>query len=211
MPIPLVLGAVALGAAWLAARRSDGLDTTVVLEPGTEPPELPPTEDPTEEPDPMPIDPKAPPVDGGWCWPVPDTATAPAVISQEFRPPSHKGVDIMFHVGGKWVANIGIPICAARDGTVWSTGVTGRGHNVVLDHGPPWATFYQHLSSVLVEKGDTVTAGQILGFMGSDPSDPEGLIHLHFECWFNGAGGHEVDPTPILAQATRPSGIGGEL
>jgi murein DD-endopeptidase MepM/ murein hydrolase activator NlpD len=208
--LPLVIGAVALGAAWLSARRESGLDTTVVLEPGPEPEEQPPTEDNQPE-NPMPNENSNPEVDGAWSWPVPSVGGHQPVASQEFRPPSHKGVDIMFRINGSWVANVGIPICAARDGKVWSTGITGRGHNIVLDHGPPWATFYQHLCGVLVEKGDTVTAGQLIGFMGADPSDPEGLVHLHFECWYNGAGGHEVDPAPILAQAIRPSGLGGAL
>lgn len=134
---------------------------------------------------------------GAWVWPVPNSKTVgPAIISQEFHAPAHMGVDIMYRRGGthEWIAPVGTPILAARDGTVWSTGETARGHNVVLDHGPPWATFYQHMTEVLVNKGDRVVAGQRIGTMGADPTDAQGLRHLHFETWYQGDGKHAVDP-----------------
>ena len=142
----------------------------------------------------------------GWHWPVPDGAT-PAVISQEFRPPSHNGVDIMYRQAGRWVAPQGTRILAARDGVVWSTGKSARGLSVVLDHGPPWATFYQHLESVAVAKGDHVRAGQLIGTMGADPTDPQGLRHLHFETWYKGAADKAVDPSPMLAGGQRGPGF----
>jgi len=142
----------------------------------------------------------------GWVWPVPtlmdpDGRVLPAAISQEFRPPSHKGVDIMYRDDGKWTAPEGTPIIAAHDATVWSTGETARGHNVVLDHGPPWATFYQHLVSLApgIVKGARVRAGDHLGFMGADPTDPQGLRHLHFETWYKGNGDAAVDPAKAMA------------
>jgi murein DD-endopeptidase MepM/ murein hydrolase activator NlpD len=136
---------------------------------------------------------------GGWVWPVPSRAGSPALISQEFHAPAHLGVDIMYREGGKWTAPEGTPILAARDGKVWSTGQTARGHNVVLDHGAPWATFYQHLTEVLVAKGQAVVAGQRIGTMGADPTDQQGLRHLHFETWYKGNGEHAVDPGPAMA------------
>lgn len=106
----------------------------------------------------------------------------------------HLGVDIR---GAE-----GAPIVAARDGTVWSVGETERGHSVVLDHGPPWATFYQHLKTVAVEKGQTVKAGDVIGTMGHDPTDAQLITHLHFATWYKGAGNAaSVDPAPMLAVA----------
>ena len=138
----------------------------------------------------------------GWVWPVPDRSAAqPAVMSQEFRPTNHRGVDIMFREAGKWVAPEGTPILAARDGVVWSTGSTARGGNVVLDHGPPFATFYQHLATITVTQGQHVKAGQQIGTMGADPTDPQGYRHLHFEVWYKGAADKAVDPAPMLARA----------
>jgi murein DD-endopeptidase MepM/ murein hydrolase activator NlpD len=133
---------------------------------------------------------------GGWVWPVPTTQQGAAVISQEFRRPAHLGVDVMFRVGGRFVADAGTPVVAARAGRVWSTGHTARGWNVVLDHGAPWATFYQHLADEpVVKAGDVVTAGQRLGFMGVDPTDAAGVRHLHFAVWYKGNGDSaSVDP-----------------
>jgi murein DD-endopeptidase MepM/ murein hydrolase activator NlpD len=138
---------------------------------------------------------------GGWVWPVPDIVgppARPAEISQEYKPSSHLGVDIMFRGRAgepRWVVPVGTPVVAARDAVVWSTGVTARGHNVVLDHGAPWATFYQHLDSVSVAKGQKVTAGQQIGTVGADPTDPQGLRHLHFATWYKGNGDSaSVDP-----------------
>lgn len=130
-----------------------------------------------------------------WVFPVPDRPGLPAVISQEFRRSNHRGVDIMYRERGKWVAPVGTPILAARAGVVWSVTDTERGKSVVIDHGPPWATFYQHLEEVKVAKGQTVVAGQEIGTMGSDPTDPQGLRHLHFAVWWKGSGDDaSVDP-----------------
>jgi len=140
--------------------------------------------------------------DGEWHWPVPrDAAGNPPVVSNEFRRPSHLGVDVMYRVGGRYVAPEGTKVLAARAGVVWSTGKTARGWNVVLDHGKPWATFYQHLAAEpLVKKGDHVAAGQELGFMGADPTDPQKVRHLHFATWYKGAGDSaSVDPGPHMS------------
>ena len=149
---------------------------------------------------------------GGWVWPVPDIgdidppADGYAVISNHFSPPRHKGVDIMYRgaVSG-YYAPVGTPTAAARDGTVWSVGQTARGWGVVVDHGPPFATFYQHLAAVEpgIAKGAAVKAGQRLGTMGVDPTDPERVRHLHFEVWWRGGASSAVDPAPMLAGARR--------
>jgi murein DD-endopeptidase MepM/ murein hydrolase activator NlpD len=140
----------------------------------------------------------------GWAWPVPDLVTElghlPALVSQEFRrggPAPHLGVDVMYRgADGVWFAPEGTPVLAARDGVVWSTGQTARGWNVVVDHGAPWATFYQHLAArPIVRAGQRVKAGEHLGVMGADPTDPQGLRHLHFAVWYRGHGdAASVDP-----------------
>lgn len=138
----------------------------------------------------------------GWVWPVPRAASplGKPIITQEFRRPSHLGVDIMYRSGSRFVAPEGTQVLAARAGTVWSTGQTARGWNVVLDHGQPFATFYQHLASEPeVVKGDLVTAGQRIGVMGVDPTDGEGIRHLHFAVWYKGNGDSaSVDPSVAM-------------
>lgn len=159
----------------------------------------------------------------GWVWPVPDLDSmvggrAHAVISQEFRgrrdPHPHYGVDIMYRSQfppPTFTAPEGTPILAARAGRLWSVQKTSRGWSVVLDHGPPFATFYQHLESVAPElavgprgvdgrPGMSVAAGQRLGVMGSDPTDGGHVRHLHFAVWYHGAGDSaSVDPASAMA------------
>lgn len=155
---------------------------------------------------------KGPDWGGGWVWPVPDNgASVPlsdglAVISQRFSAPRHMGVDIMYRGRDQgFHAPVGTPVIAAKSGKVWSFGHTARGFNVVVDHGPPFATFYQHLETLepWVAKGATVSAGSQLGRMGADPTDPERIRHLHFEVWWQGPAANAVDPAPMLAGARR--------
>lgn len=166
-----------------------------------------------------------------WHWPVPDLLSGqgvaveyhPAVVSQEFRRPSHLGVDVMFkrlqlasgldmgeykpgtHDGSDvFFAPQHVPVLAARDGVVWSVDTSARGIEVVLDHGKPFATYYQHLATTILPpmfKGKgrdgsviRVRAGDVIGTMGYDPTDPEGLRHLHFAVWLNGDNDSSVDP-----------------
>jgi murein DD-endopeptidase MepM/ murein hydrolase activator NlpD len=151
----------------------------------------------------------------GWMWPIPDLlmtppfveSVIPATISQEFRgdrPYPHFGVDLMYRSAGGdrgWFAPPGTPVCAARAGTVWSVDETARGWAVVVDHGPPWATFYQHLEAVNqgVARGAHVAAGAQLGTMGADPTDASHVRHLHFAAWYHGAGdASSVDPSEAM-------------
>lgn len=171
----------------------------------------------------------------GWMWPVPpvefpDGVLYRPVVSSGFRPPVHFGVDVFYQRRGSTdrVAQFppgsvngssgffnppGTPVIAARDARVWSTGQSAAfGNSVVLDHGAPFATFYQHLSQVTLvphangfpvgSKVPTmIKAGTKLGTMGFAPSDPERLRHLHFAVWFKGVGDRaSVDPGPEMAR-----------
>lgn len=155
----------------------------------------------------------------GWTWPIPIIQPTPQgptqammpVISQEFRGAGagqapHYGVDLMYRVGGRFTAPEGVPVLAARDGKLWSIDKTARGWAVVLDHGPPFATFYQHLESIDMAlqgaaRGTAIRAGQMLGIMGSDPTDGGHVRHLHFAVWYKGAGdAASVDPASAMAR-----------
>jgi len=87
----------------------------------------------------------------------------------------HSGIDI--------AAPIGTPIYAANGGPILYAGWNnwGYGSTVVIGHGP-WSTLYGHMSSTAVRCGQTVGAGQIIGYVGStgNSSGP----HLHFEIRF---------------------------
>ncbi len=95
---------------------------------------------------------------------------------------SHYGIDIQ-HKGGA-------PIFAAEAGTViradygWNG---GYGNVIEIDHGKGLVTLYAHNKELYVKKGDTVTRGQPISFMGNTGRvhGPTG-IHLHFEVHVNG-------------------------
>jgi LysM repeat protein len=91
---------------------------------------------------------------------------------QAFSLGGHEGVDL--------AAPVGTPVHAAGGGTVAFAGWNsyGYGNVVVIAHGPVF-TIYGHLSSYNVSCGQTVSAGNIIGEVGSTgrSSGP----HLHFE------------------------------
>lgn len=75
-----------------------------------------------------------------------------------------------------------------------STGNQSYGNCVKIDHGNGYYTLYAHMKSgLLVKNGDTVKAGQRLGYM-SDSGNAYGA-HLHFEVWKNGT---RINPTEYL-------------
>lgn len=151
-----------------------------------------------------------------WAWPLPTLTTPETLhptVSQEFRAesaaaPPHLGVDIMYRAATApgaqtppWFCPADATVCAAAAGHVWQTGVSARGHFVVVDHGAPFLSFYQHLASLCTSRGSSVKAGDALGRVGSDPTDGEHIIHLHFAIWKGGYGdAFAVDPTLYLPQ-----------
>jgi hypothetical protein len=105
---------------------------------------------------------------------------------------THGGVDIMYRrkPGDPWKPGTpnGSPgwvmpdhrsALAASDGVVWSAANTPRGWTVVIDHAPrKLATYYTHLSSLLVTAKQPVSVGTPLGIIGADPLDAERIMHL---------------------------------
>jgi murein DD-endopeptidase MepM/ murein hydrolase activator NlpD len=90
-------------------------------------------------------------------------------------------------------------ITAAADGTVVrSTYDVAYGNYIVIWHGQSGgrsvATLYAHCSSVRVQEGDRVRAGQLIGIIGSTgyTTGP----HLHFEVRVDG---RPINPEPLLS------------
>jgi murein DD-endopeptidase MepM/ murein hydrolase activator NlpD len=141
----------------------------------------------------------------GWVFPVPDLEVGDrhyaASISNEFSPP-HPGVDVLYRVGSRWNAPAGTPVLAARVGVVERVTQTARGWALFVRHGGQLATLYLHLERVDVANGQHVDAGEQLGLMGADPTDHQGLRHLHFELWQDGA---PRDPTLEMRRWSRRS------
>jgi len=102
-----------------------------------------------------------------------------------------------FHGGLDFCGTVGTELYAAAAGQVTYTGsLTVRGQVVVIDHGWGVYTAYDHLSEILVEPGDTVQSGQLIGLGGATgrTTGP----HLHWEVW---VGGVQVDPTDWLSRS----------
>ncbi len=106
------------------------------------------------------------------------------------------------HQGHDVFAACGTPVVAARGGTVQFKEYHSRaGHYIVIDGERTGTDFaYMHLrEAALVDKGDKVTTGQPLGFVGDTGQASE--CHLHFEEWTAPgwySGGSAFDPLPDL-------------
>jgi beta-lactamase regulating signal transducer with metallopeptidase domain len=91
----------------------------------------------------------------------------------------HKGIDVAAEKGTK--------IYAAADGRVEFTGKKGLyGLLVILQHEDDYQTWYARMDTSLVNKGDKVNAGDVIGRVGN--SGLSTAPHLHFEL-------HERDTT----------------
>lgn len=90
----------------------------------------------------------------------------------------HQGTDIGLSIGD--------PIYATFDGRVRITKYYrgGYGNLIVLRHDNGLETFYGHLSEILVEPEQWVTAGQIIGYGGSTGRSTG--PHLHYEMRYKG-------------------------
>ncbi len=102
-----------------------------------------------------------------------------------------------FHTGLDIVGKVGTEIYAPAPGEVVFAGpLTVRGNATVINHGWGVYTAYMHQSEILVEVGERVEAGQLIGRVGGT-----GRVqgpHLHWEVW---AGGVQVDPLDWLQRS----------
>ena len=90
-----------------------------------------------------------------------------------------------FHGGIDFGASCGTPIKAAGTGTVLTAGSSGGyGNMTLINHGGGMATLYGHQSSIIVSAGQSVTQGQVIGYVGSTGKSTG--CHLHFEVRVNG-------------------------
>ncbi len=101
----------------------------------------------------------------------------------------HNGVDL-------WAPNIyGQPIYATRGGYVSLAGWYGSGGwTVKIQHDSVYISIYMHMTHFVVNEGDYVAAGQIIGYVGSTGGSTG--PHLHFEIRKNG---NPVNPMEYIA------------
>lgn len=85
-----------------------------------------------------------------------------------------------YHTGQDFPAPVGTPIYAAASGIVLSPTSGGwAGINAVIQHSNGGATLYAHMSKRIVSPGEAVTAGQLIGYVGT--TGRSFGAHLHFE------------------------------
>ncbi len=126
---------------------------------------------------------------GSWRRPVAGRATSAfgsrSVFNGQPRSP---------HSGADFRAAEGTPVTAPNLGRVVLTGDTYfSGGSVILDHGWGLYSYFAHLSEILVEEGDLVATGQVVGRAGAT-----GRVtgpHLHWTLRLNGA---RVDPLSLI-------------
>ena len=83
------------------------------------------------------------------------------------------------HLGVDFRGALGAPIRAANAGVVVLIDTFFLGGRVVyIDHGGGLTTGYLHLSRALVEVGDTVKRGQVIGLVGATGRVPLDLLTL---------------------------------
>jgi murein DD-endopeptidase MepM/ murein hydrolase activator NlpD len=107
----------------------------------------------------------------------------------------HAGVDIRGETGD--------PVRAAAGGTVvHAERHKAYGLMVEIDHGNGYSTRYAHLSAINVKEGAKLSAGAIVGRIGSTGRST--APHLHFEVRLNG---DPVDPRRYLRAAQQLAGF----
>jgi murein DD-endopeptidase MepM/ murein hydrolase activator NlpD len=109
---------------------------------------------------------------------------------------THEGVDMLASRGTHVVAIESGKIRKLGNGglggiTVWITGNSGDQY------------YYAHLDGWVdgLHAGQTVTAGELIGYVGNTGNARYTVTHLHFE--YHPGGGHAVNPTPLVASLCR--------
>lgn len=113
--------------------------------------------------------------------------------------------DVGWHDGLDFAAPTGTGVRAPAAANVifggWGSG--GAGNMVHLDHGGGLTSLYYHLSRVLARSGERVTAGEMIGAVGSTGNSTG--PHLHFTVRQNG---QHINPAQLLGGAVSVKGPG---
>ncbi len=207
---------IALGAIDRSAAEASARDAAVVAETGLDPMRLAPPKEaaPTGGPYvPVDVAPNAPPFDRAAAHVARDVAAAdrlsalmpfmpvrkPLFGDAEVTSPFGYRADpflgrLALHTGVDLLQAYGAEIRATAAGRVIHAGpMGGYGTMVEIDHGNGLTTRYAHMSEVLVEEGETVAEGTVLGRIGTTGRSTG--PHLHYEVRVDG---EPVDPERFL-------------
>ena len=144
------------------------------------------------------------PSESGFLWPLPSSwNTLSSLFGSRIhpitgKPNNHTGIDIP--------ASKNTNIYAAKSGVVTtSTYNSSYGNYVVVSHSDGTSTLYAHMNKRAVSKGETVSQGQVIGYVGTTGSSTGN--HLHFEIRVNGT---RVDPVDYFKDKTLYVRSGGQ-
>ncbi|MDK1081533.1 MAG: LysM peptidoglycan-binding domain-containing protein [Anaerolineae bacterium] len=102
-----------------------------------------------------------------------------------------------FHTGLDFGGGTGLPITAPAAGKIVLTApdLVVHGNATIIDHG--WGVYsgFWHQSEIQVQVGDMVSAGQVIGLVGTTGRSTG--AHMHWELWVNGV---QVDPLDWLRE-----------
>lgn len=100
-----------------------------------------------------------------------------------------------YHQGVDLAGPEGTPIYATRSGVVTVARYSSSaGYYVTINHGDGFSSIYMHMTNYVVSAGSAVSAGQLIGYMGSTGISTGS--HLHFGIAYNGA---YVNPAAYVA------------
>ena len=135
----------------------------------------------------------SPDPDGGFVWPCPGFTYLTSTFEEWRGANNHGALDIAEAgiYGAQVVACSDGVVFSAYDGCDHDWGKDsscgcggGYGNYVMIDHGNGKISIYGHLADVTVSIDQTVSAGQLIGHVGSTGYSTG--AHLHFETRYNG-------------------------
>ncbi|MDW2958508.1 MAG: M23 family metallopeptidase [Alphaproteobacteria bacterium] len=115
------------------------------------------------------------------------------------------------------------PVYATADGVVESIQTAGgnrsAGNYIRIKHGNGWVTQYMHLDQMVVSKGQQVSAGCLIGYMGYTGGNKDqkvrsmgiGLTHLHYEILYSGSASSVTTPSGKKIPIVRKSPCNGSF
>ena len=124
---------------------------------------------------------------------------------------SSSGSSSVIVPSGSGLGIMGTPVVAAADGTVVATNSScthnwgksyscgcggGYGNYVMISHAGGKMTVYGHLTSLTVSSGQSVSRGQVIGYVGSTGNSTG--PHLHYECRLNGVRYNPMSEYPYM-------------
>lgn len=145
------------------------------------------------------------PSGSGFAWPTPGFVSRSSEWFEDREVYNHGGIDI----AGAGI--MGTPVVAAANGTVIATNSScthnwgksyscgcggGYGNYVMISHAGGKMTVYGHLTSLTVSTGQSVSRGQIIGYVGSTGNSTG--PHLHYECRLNGVRYNPMSEYPYM-------------